>query len=439
MIPNNHPDPLVRLQHLVATIKRVYASTFYQGAKEYMKATAYRLEEEKMAVIVQSVVGTEHEQRFYPDVSGVARSYNFYPVPPQKGEDGTASVALGLGRLVVEGGEVLRFTPRYPRHVVQFSSVQDTLRNSQREFYALDLTGGSIPPTSTNDILQQRLALDLAEKDGTLAFVGSTYLREDESIVDGVSRTGRRVVTFAPILRHGIFPLPAILDLLLDLGTGGMGTPVEIEFAINMSVPSGHPRQFGMLQIRPLVLSTETVHWSPEDWDPARLVCWSGKVLGNGTMEDIYDIVYVDTRRFERSRSTEVSEEVTALNQKLVAEHRPYLLIGVGRWGSLDPWLGIPVRWDQIAGARAIVEAGFKDFAVEPSQGTHFFQNITSFMVGYFTVGNSTAEGGVNWDWLFEQSPMESLWYTKHLRFDHPLTVKIDGQHNRGFVRKPER
>ncbi len=218
-----------------------------------------------------------------------------------------------------------------------------------------------------------------------------------------------------------------------------MGTPVEIEFAVNMSVPPGQPREFAVLQIRPLVLNTEPVHLTPEEWDPARLVCWSPKALGNGIIDEIRDLVYVDIRRFERSHTADVAREVSALNQKLMVEHRPYLLVGVGRWGSLDPWLGIPVRWDQIAGARVIVEAGFRDFAVEPSQGSHFFQNITSFMVGYFTVGNNVSEAGVDWQWLFEQTPVESLVYTHHLRFDHPLTVTIDGQHNRGIVRKPEK
>jgi hypothetical protein len=348
-------------------------------------------------------------------------------------------VALGLGRLIVEGGTVLRFSPRYPKHLVQFSSVKDTLRNSQQEFFALDLTGVPIPPTATDDVLQQRHSLDVAEKDGALAYVGSTYVHDNEAIVDGISRQGKRVVTFAPILRHGVLPLPSVLELLLDLGSSGMGAPVEIEFAISMSVPSGLPREFAVLQIRPLVLSTEPVHLSPEELDPTRHVCWSQKALGNGVIGDIRDIVYVDIRRFERSHTIDVAAEVSAVNQQLVAEHRPYLLIGMGRWGSLDPWLGIPVRWDQIAGARVIVEAGFKDFAVEPSQGSHFFHNITSFKVGYFTVGDNATEGFVDWEWLFGQSPVESLTYIRHLRFEVPLSVTIDGQHNTGIIRKPER
>jgi hypothetical protein len=248
-----------------------------------------------------------------------------------------------------------------------------------------------------------------------------------------------RLVTFAPILRHAVFPLPSILQMLLDLGSSGMGTPVEMEFAANMCVPEGERREFALLQIRPLVLSTEPVDFASEQCDPVQLVCRSERVLGNGMMRNIRDVVCVDIRRFERLHTRDVAAEVSTLNQKLVAERRPYLLVGVGRWGSLDPWLGIPVRWDQIAGARAIVEAGFEDIDVEPSQGSHFFQNITSFMVGYFTIPRNATNGFLDWDWLLQQPPVESLAYTRHLRFEAPLIVAIDGQHNRGIIRKPER
>jgi CheY-like chemotaxis protein len=437
MIPNNHPNPVVRLNNLISTIKRVYASTFYQSAKEYIKATSYRLEEEKMAVVVQTIVGAGHGSRYYPDVSGVARSYNFYPVPPQKAQDGTVTVALGLGRTIVEGGVALRFCPKYPKHILQFFSAQETLRSCQTEFYALDLAGGMLPPTATDDILLQKHTLDIAETDQTLQYVGSTYSPENDTVRDGVTANGVRLVTFAPILRHGILPLPEIVELLLELGSSGMGTPVEIEFAARMSVPTGHPIEFGLLQIRPLVLSSGLVELTPEEFDPAGLVCRSTRVLGNGVTGDIRDVVFVDSGRFERSKTAEVAAEVSSFNQRLVAERRPYLLIGFGRWGSLDPWLGIPVRWDQISGARAIIEAGFQDIAVEPSQGSHFFHNITSFMVGYFTVTQDSEEGFVDWEWLLRQSPLEAGSYTRHLRFDAPVTVKIDCRRNTGIIRKP--
>jgi CheY-like chemotaxis protein len=438
MIPNKHADPLIRLKDLIATIKRVYASTFYQSAKDYLKVTSYRLEEEKMAVIVQKMVGAQHEGRFYPEISGVGRSYNFYPVAPQKPHEGIVSVALGLGRMIVDGGTTVMFCPRHPHHLPQFSSPEETLRNSQKEFYALDLQGGKMPLTATDDILLKKHRLDIAERDGTLHNVGSTYSRDNETICRGISRSGVRLVTFAPVLQDKTLPLPGILDLLLDLGSWGMGTPVEMEFAINPAVTAGEPCAFGLLQLRPLVLSLEPAELTAGDHDVKRLVCRSSTVLGNGVIRNIHDLVVVDVHRFERSKSADVAAEVSALNQKLVSQQRPYLLIGMGRWGSLDPWLGIPVTWDQIAGARAIVESGFKDCDVTPSQGSHFFQNITSFRVGYFTIGQDAGENFIDWEWLLRQPAVEVGSYTRHLHCAKPFTVKIDGQNGRGVVIKPE-
>lgn len=439
MIPNNSPEPSDRLIQLLNTIKRVYASTFYQAAKEYIKVTSYLLEEEKMAVIIQKMVGSRRKNRFYPDFAGVARSYNFYPVAPQKASDGIVSVALGLGKMVVDGGNTVRFCPKYPKHLLQFASTDATLRSSQSEFYALDLEAAPLPSSETHDALVKTYTLADAELDGTLHHVGSTFSPDDDTIHDGLLRKGRRVVTFAPVLRHKILPAPEILDLLLDMGSWGMGTPVELEFGVNMAVPPGEPVEFGLLQIRPLVLSREAEELELDVIDPDKLVSQCTKSLGNGLIDNIFDIIVVDKDRFERSRSIEVAHEVGEFNHKLVAEHKPYLLIGVGRWGSADPWLGIPVKWDQISGARAIVEAGFKDFDVSPSQGSHFFQNITSFMVGYFTVSSEGRDGFVNWDWIAQQGSLESKKYTRHIQFDSPLIVKINGKQNRGVIFKPER
>ncbi|MER3524086.1 MAG: histidine kinase [Ignavibacteria bacterium] len=438
MIPNNHPDRAVRLHQLLTTIKCVYASTFAHKARDYMKATSYRLEEEKMAVIIQRMVGARHDGRFYPDFAGVAKSYNFYPVPPQASNDGIVDVALGLGKMVVDGGNTVRFCPKYPRHLLQFFSTKETLKNAQQYFYALDLertmsTDGSIDPSA----FVQLYDLTKAEEDQTLFHVGSTYSPDDDTVHDGVSRSGRRVVTFAPILKHRIFPLPEILELVLDMGTWGMGTPVEIEFAVNMSVPSDKPKGFAFLQIRPLVLSYELEQLDVENVNLEDVICQSTQVLGNGVVTDIYDIVVVDIHKFNRGKSREAAAEVSALNAKLVAQKRPYVLIGVGRWGSLDHWLGIPVTWDQIAGAAAIVESGFKDLNVTPSQGSHFFQNITSFRVGYFTVNAFVNVGFIDWDWLLAQQPVEQLQYTAHLQFDRPITVKVNGHKNKGIILKP--
>jgi hypothetical protein len=279
--------------------------------------------------------------------------------------------------------------------------------------------------------------LEEAEKDGTLSSVGSTYSAENDSVYDGISRNGFRVVTFAPILKHKIFPLPEIIDLLLDLGSWGMGTPVEIEFAVNLNVQEGNRKEFAMLQMRPMVLSREIEELMIGDVKESDMICQSSQVLGNGAINGIYDIIVVDINKFDRGKSKDVAMEVSKLNSKLLAERKPYLLFGVGRWGSLDPWLGIPVTWDQISGASVIVEAGFKDFAVTPSQGSHFFQNLTSFRVGYFTINSIDQIGFIDWDWLNNQKPEEELVYTKHLKFDKPISVKINGHESRGVILKP--
>jgi CheY-like chemotaxis protein len=438
MLPNTNPNPLVRLNELLNSIKRVYASTFYQGTKNYFRVTSYRLEEEKMAVIVQKMVGLQHNGRFYPDFAGVAKAHNFYPIPPQKAGDGIASVALGLGKMVVDGGNAVRFSPKYPTDLIQFYSVEETINSTQRQFYALQMDAPTDFGTETHDLLLTLHELDVAERDGTLRYLGSTYSPENDVIHDGLARPGIRVVTFHPVLRNRLFPLPQILELILDMGTWGMGTPVEVEFAVTLSAQQGRPREFAVLQMRPLVIHREPEALSIDLPDRSRLLCESTMVLGNGLIEDIHDVVVVDFHTFDRARSREVAQEVSQLNSRMIDEQRPYLLIGVGRWGSLDPWLGIPVTWNDIAGARAIVETGFKELAVAPSQGTHFFQNITSFMVGYFTVNTRSPQGFLDWDWLLRQPPLEAMTWTRLIRFERPLVIKINGHLNKGVILKPE-
>ena len=438
MLPNNQSNPLIRLNDLLNTIKRVYASTFYQAAKNYIKITSYRLEEEKMAVLVQKMVGGKHENRFYPHFSGVAKSYNFYPLPPQKSVDGIVSSALGLGKWVVDGGLTVRFCPKYPNDLIQFYSAKNAVENSQLQFYALKLDDINRFVETTHDTLIETFNLNIAEKDGTLNYVGGTYSHENDAIYDGLSRQGVRLVTFGPVLKNKIFPLAGILELLLDMGTWGMGTPVEIEFAVNLLPTNGKKQEFGVLQMRPLVVSHEFEDFTFDENNDHKLICKSFQVLGNGLIQDIFDIVLVDYHKFERSKSREVVNEVASFNNQLIESKRPYLLIGVGRWGSLDPWLGIPVGWEQIAGARAIIETSFKDMTVEPSQGSHFFQNITSFMIGYFTVNSVSGKGFVDWDWLLSQPAIEEKQYTKLLRFNKPITIKMNGHNNKGIILKPE-
>ena len=438
MIPNDHPDRFIRLGHLVSTIKRVYASTFYQCARDYFKALEYQHEEEKMSVIVQKMVGMRHGARFYPDFAGVAKSYNYYPVAPQKPGDGIVAVALGLGKTIVDGGASVRFCPKYPGHLPRFSPPDETAGDSQTRFYALDMEAPPIEDDVTRDLRVRNYDLCDAETDGVLSRVASTYSFENDAMYDGVSRDGLRVVTFAPILRHKIFPLSEIAELLLDMGSWGMGAPVEMEFAVNLSVPPGQARQFSMLQMRPLGLRRESDSIEIEDVADSRLVCRSERALGHGVYDDIKDIVYVDAEKFDRARSGEAADEIAVFNGKLADQRRPYILIGIGRWGSLDPWLGIPVKWDQIAGARGIVEAEFRDMDVDPSQGSHFFHNITSSRVGYFTVNLRKRDGFLDWAWLRSLRAEEEKTLTRHIRLDAPITMKIDGHWNKGIILKPE-
>jgi CheY-like chemotaxis protein len=447
MLGNQEPHPQgdlqinlnARLTALSEAIRRVYASTFSRHAKAYVRATPYRLEEEKMAVILQQVVGTVHGRRFYPDFSGVVRSRNFYPVPPMAFEDGIAAVALGLGRAVVDGGKCLTFCPRYPLNLVQFSSVEDILANSQSEFWALELDGAA--DGRPGHWHERRFGLHIAEKDGTLQALASTYSRDNNAVYDGVSRPGSRIVTFAPMLKHGTFPLAEILDVLIEAGEDALGNPVEIEFAVRLarstSSPTEDVAEFGFLQIRPLTLARHDEDLTLDDVQPECLICRSSKVLGNGSVDNLHDVVVVDSQRFERGRSQEVAHAVAHFNRRLSDENRPYLLIGVGRWGSNEPWLGIPVEWDEISGARVIVEAGFRDFRVTPSQGSHFFQNLTAFQTGYFTVNPDAGEGSVDWQWLTQQPAVEEQGCVRHLQFAHPIRVVMNSRTSQGAIFKP--
>jgi len=439
MLPNNDPDPGVRIGQLHAAIKRVYASTFCQRAKRYLATTPYRLEEEKMAVILQRLVGTARGKRFYPDFAGVARSHNFYPVRPMRSADGVAAVALGLGATVVDGDPCLRFCPRYPQNLLQFSSVKAALKNSQREFYALRLDGDAAEVDVAGGVGLGRFDLAVAEEDGVLAPLASVYSRENDAIYDGLSRPGVRLVSFAPVLKHGVFPLADILCRLLEIGEAGTSGPVEVEFAVNLPSRPGGLAEFGFLQLRPLALSREAGQLEITDDDREAAFCHSRTVMGNGLVDHVRDVIVVDYHRFERGRSQDVALEVARLNRRLAAESRPYILVGVGRWGSSEPYLGIPVSWDQIAGVRTIVEAGFRDFTVTPSQGTHFFQNLTTSNTGYFTVNPDAGDGRVDWEWLARQPAVEEASCVRLLRFDSPVLVKVDGRTNEGVILKPER
>ncbi len=438
MIPNNNPNPMLRLNQLLNAIKKVYASAFYQSAKEYIKLTSYRSEEEKMAVVIQKMVGAERNGKFYPNFSGVAKSYNFYPIAPQTSEDGVVNVALGLGKIIVDGGESVRFCPKFPTDLIQFYSASESVKHRQKLFFALNLNTEESFNDIVHDTLTTGYGLEDAEKDGTLNKLASTYSAENDIIYEGIARPGLRIITFSQILKYKLFPLPEILDLLLDMAEWALGSPVEIEFAVNLDNLGEKKKEFALLQMRPLVLNQEMEELSIEEKDKSKIICKSSKVLGHGIIENIRDIVFVDLHKFKRSASKIVATEISQYNSMLIKNETPYLLIGVGRWGTLDPWLGIPVEWEQIAGAKVIVETGFKDMDVSPSQGSHFFHNLTSFMTGYFTVDSKDKNSFLDWDWLFGCKTFSERKYSKHIKLQSPILIKMNGKSNEGIILKPE-
>jgi CheY-like chemotaxis protein len=436
MLPNDDPDPAVRLAQIVDAVKRVYASTFSVAARSFLEATPYRLEEEAMAVIIQRLVGRRHGDRFYPDISGVARSHNFYPTAPALPEDGIAAVALGLGKTVAGGGPCLRFSPPHPGHVMDHSSVKAMLEHTQRNFWALRL-GNSDMETWTNEGPLEHLTLRAAEEDGTLAPLASTYSAENDAIYDGMGRPGVRLVSFAPILKHDVFPLAEIIRELLILGMAGTRLPVEIEFAATVPKVPGERAEFGFLQLRPLAPSKEDQDVELSNLEGRQAFCESPAIMGHGRIANLKDWVVVDRSRFERSKSSECAEVVARFNARLREEGRPYGLIGVGRWGSTHPWLGIPVKWEDISGAAVIVEAGFRDFRVTPSQGTHFYQNIASLNVGYLTVNAEMGEGFVDWEWLQSMPHVAEEGSVRLIRFEQPAIAILNGRERKGVILRP--
>ncbi len=437
MLPNIHRDIHIRVEQLLNAIKHIYASTFYTRSKEYIRMTTYRTEEEKMAVIIQKLEGHNHNGYFYPEISGVARSYNFYPVKPATSRDGVVSAALGLGKMITDGGNVLRFSPRYPNHILQLSNIKDSLKYTQKEFFALNMVDDLDDIDLSEDKFIKKLPLSAAEKDGVLNFTASTYSPENDTLYDGATRKGVKLFTLAPILKHKIFPLPEIVNQLLKVAKWGTGSEIELEFAINLSTRPGEKKQFAVLQMRPVVIENETIDLNLDDIPAEDLICKSSHVLGNGLIDNIKDVVVVNKKNFTRAQTQLIALEIAKLNGMLLKEKAPYLLIGMGRWGSLDPWLGIPVTWEQISGAKTIVETSFDDMDVEPSQGSHFFQNLTSFKISYFTIDPYDSNDFINWKWLERKKAFNNFNFVKHIRLKKPLIIKINGRQNAGVIVKP--
>ncbi|MCB2220922.1 MAG: phosphoenolpyruvate synthase [Bacteroidetes bacterium] len=438
MIPFVENDERLMIEMLSDSIKSVYASAFFKDSKAYMSATLNVIDEEKMAIVLQEVCGHKYANRFYPTFSGVARSINFYPIEPEKPEDGIANIALGLGKYIVDGGQTLRFSPKYPKKILQLTSPDMALRETQRLYYALDLNPDSFKPSLDDGINLLKLKIKEAEKDKSLHHVASTYDFNSNILRDGAHYEGKKVITFANILRHDVFPLAEILKLTLNIGQHEMNKPVEIEFAVNLSKNKGEAHIFNMLQIRPIVDNKETLDVNLEDTENENCIIRSDSALGNGIIENLYDVVYIKPEAFDPAKSSQIAQDVGVINDKFLKEGRNYILVGPGRWGSTDPWLGIPVKWPQISAARVIVESGMEDYRIDPSQGTHFFQNLTSFRVGYFTINPYIKDGFYDIGFLNQFNPFYEDDFIRHLRFEKPLITKIDGRKNKGIILKPE-
>lgn len=430
-------DKYEMLRMLSDAIKGVYASVYYKDSKAYMQATSNVIDQEKMAVILQEVVGTQYGDRYYPSISGVARSVNYYPINDEQAEEGTVSLALGLGKYIVDGGLTLRVCPYHPDKVLQTSEMEMALRETQTRFYALDLKNMGQNFSLDDGFNLLKLPVKEAEADGSLNYIASTYDPYDMVIRDGIYPGGRKVITFANILQHDVFPLPRILQLVQKYGQGEMRRPVEIEFAVNFNAKEKNGT-FYLLQIRPMVDMKADL---AEDLDlipSEQILLRSENALGQGVMDDMQDVIYVKTDGYSASNNQLIAYDIEKLNRRFLDEGKHYVLVGPGRWGSSDTWLGIPVKWPNISAARVIVEAGLTNYRVDPSQGTHFFQNLTSFGVGYFTINAYINDGIYNQELLNSMPAVEETKFLRWVHFDKPLTVKMNGKKKVGVVQLPD-
>jgi len=422
-----------RFEQLVLAIQLVYASTYFESPRSYAKSSFHRMEDEAMAVVIQKLTGNRVGDYFYPTVAGVAQSYNFYPISHLKPEEGIAYIALGLGKTVVEGGTSLRFSPRYPQFLPQFSTVDDILKNSQRFFYALKMEEFPEELGIDESATLANLDIDACLDHAPIKRMASTYLPQDHRIRDGAHASGHLILTFADILKYQSFPLADILADVLEIGRKGMGCPVELEFAVNLPLGNDRRPSFDLLQIRPMGIIQHhmDVEISPEEI--ANAVCYSTMALGNGLFEEIGDIVYVNPDTFDPAQTIAIAAEIGQLNHQLVHQKRRYILIGPGRWGSADRWLGIPVRWNDISGVGAMVEAATDGLKADPSQGSHFFHNITSLGISYLTTSDNGTDF-IRWDWLQTLPTEKETTYLKHIKLPDPLTIKIDGKTSRAVI-----
>lgn len=432
MTPNNQPDVDARFRKLVEGIKLVWASTYFREAKSYRASLG--VGDEKMAVIIQEIVGQRFGDRFYPHISGVGRSYNYYATGNARPEEGVGLLALGLGRTIVDGEPAWSFSPAYPKSPPPYNSIGDLLDTSQREFWAVTMASVPYDPTLETEYMVHP-GLHEAEADGTLRFVASTFDPQSNRIVPTLYAQGPRLVNFAPILSSGVIPLNDALKALLTACEDHLGAPVEIEYAVSLDPEHGAPARLGFLQVRALAVGVEHVDVAEDELAGADVLLATDRALGNGVVETIRDIVYVKRDAFEPLVTLAIARELGALNATLLREEARYLLLGFGRWGTSDPTGGIPVNWGQISGARAIVEATLPNMRQEMSQGSHFFHNLTSLGVQYFSVSGRPGQR-VDWDWLDAQTASSETPHLRHIRLAAPLLLKLDGRSGRGVVRR---
>jgi len=438
MVPNAGDDKHLTIKILTEAIKSVYASVFFKDSKAYMTATSNVIDEEKMGVVLQDVCGTAYGDRFYPTFSGVARSINFYPIAPEKAEEGIVNVALGLGKHIVDGEKSLRFSPRHPERIIQLSSPEMAMRDTQKTFYALKLDPHLFTPSIFENINMIKLPIEEAHKDGTLKYIGSTYDFQNNIIKDNVNYDGIKLVTFAKILKYNTFPLCDILNEFMEIGKKEMNNHIEIEFAVNFPKNPNEDIVFSLLQIRPIIETDQNVTVDIDKVNLSRTILFSESVLGNGIYGGIRDIIYIKPETFNSLNNPKMVDIIDGLNRKFIKEEKNYILIGPGRWGSSDYALGIPVKWSNISMARVIVESGLANYRIDPSQGTHFFHNLTSFRVAYFTINPYINDGYYDVDFLNSIPAVYEDEFLRHVKFAEELLIEVDGRLSRGVVHKPK-
>lgn len=438
VLPNNNYDSNKRLKQLIDAIKLIYASVFYQSPKQYVQNAALRIEEEKMAILIQALVGEYYGDIFYPAFSGVAQSYNFYPISYMKPEQGVVSLAVGFGKKVVEGGQVYRFSPAYPQMPPPYASSTEFLKGSQKNFYALNLNFSSEQLTRDDGCTYKEFEIKRAELDGVLQYLASTYSVEDDMIIDSLISKGPRVVSFAPILKYSFLPLTDIIRDLLQMNKNAFGSDVEIEFAVNIPKDRTKSTEFYLLQVRPLLVGKETEEVKIEGHTGDKFICMSRHTIGNGIFQDIHDIIYVDKSSFEIGKTIQISSDIEMLNRQLYNEKRNCIIIGFGRVGTADPFLGIPLKWSQMSQAKVVVEADYDNLSVEPSLGSHFYHNLTSLKMGYLHIDSKYGKGEyIDWEWLDNMPVHSRTNNVKLIRSEKPFVVKINGKQRIGVILKP--